>query len=120
MENKKYELLENDTIVINDGKTTLYRIRAIKDFGDVKSGDLGGYIESEDNLSIREICWIYDNAWVYDNARVFGDAKVYNNAKIYGNAWVYDNARVYGYTRVSGVARVSGNDYTKCVKSIHD
>ena len=90
MENKKYELLENDTIVINDGKTTLYRIKAIKDFGDVKSGDLGGYIESEDNLSIREICWIYDNA------------------------------RVFGYTRVSGVSRVSGNDCTKSVKSVHD
>ena len=46
---KKYRLLKNDTITV-DGKT-LYRIEALRDFADVKKGDKGGYIESEDNLS---------------------------------------------------------------------
>ena len=38
---KKYELTE-ETIKINDNQT-LYRIKALKDFGDVKAGDLGSF-----------------------------------------------------------------------------
>ncbi|WP_375616758.1 hypothetical protein [Bartonella sp. AP58NXGY] len=37
---KKYEL--TDEKIEFDGYLTLYRIRALKDFGDVKAGDLGG------------------------------------------------------------------------------
>ena len=43
---------------------TLCRIKALKDFGDVKAGDLGGYIEDYKNLSHDGNCWIYDNAKV--------------------------------------------------------
>ena len=45
--NKKYELLENDTIEIGlkSYEHTLYRIRSLRDFGDVEKGQLGGYIE---------------------------------------------------------------------------
>jgi len=99
----------------------LYRIQALKDFGDVKAGDLGGWIESERNLSQDGNCWvsddarIYGNAWVYDNAlvshnaRVYGDAWVYDDALISGNAWVSGNARVYDDVLISGKAWVSGN-----------
>lgn len=48
MEDKKYELTDN-TIEYNE--KTLYQIKALKDFVDVKAGDLGGYIEKESNLS---------------------------------------------------------------------
>ena len=41
---KKYEMFkEKETDV-------LYRIRALRDFGYVKKGDIGGYIEKEENL----------------------------------------------------------------------
>ncbi|MGN6746796.1 hypothetical protein, partial [Neisseria sp. P0024.S002] len=63
MENKKYELVKEDSIVV-DG-FILYRIRALKDFYVVKAGDLGGYVESEDNLSHEGYAWIYDEAKVY-------------------------------------------------------
>lgn len=53
---RKYELLTNDTETING--ITLYRIRALRDFGDVKAGDLGGYIQSEHNLSHEDHFWI--------------------------------------------------------------
>ena len=59
---KKYELTEETFTVF--GKT-LYRIRAVRDFGSVKTGEFGGYIEKEENLSH------FDNAWVYGNAKVF-------------------------------------------------
>ena len=78
---KKYELLLEDKIEYK--RKTLYRIRALRDFSNVKAGDIGGYIESEKNLSHNGNCWIYDNAWV------FGDAKVYDNARVYGSAKVY-------------------------------
>ena len=45
---KKYRLDETDRIDFYDH--TLYRIIALKDFSDVKAGDKGGYVESEDNL----------------------------------------------------------------------
>lgn len=71
--NKKYELTSETKIVVNK---TLHRIRALRSFADVKTGDLGGWIESEKNLSHDGNCWVYDNARVSDDARVFGNALV--------------------------------------------
>lgn len=48
--NKKYELIE-EYKVINGHK--LYRIQAIKDFSDVKEGELGGYIEFQKKIISR-------------------------------------------------------------------
>ena len=64
---KKYRLTEETTKV---GNRPLYRIQALRDFGNVTKGDIGGYIESEKNLSQD------GNAWVYGNARVYGDADI--------------------------------------------
>ena len=76
---KKYELTEETFTVF--GKT-LYRIRAVRDFGSVKTGEFGGYIEKEENLSH------FGNAWVYGNAKVYGDAKVSGKACVCGDAEV--------------------------------
>ena len=109
---KKYELT-NETIELYG--RTLHRIKALKDFNDVKKGDIGGYIEKEDNLSQYGNCWVYDNACVYDNAKVFGCAFVRSNAKVFGCARicecakVYDYAEVYEYAKVYGRAMVYGN-----------
>ena len=78
--NKKFELLLDDTIEVFGRK--LFRIKAITDFGDVKKGELGGYIEKEENLSH------HGNAWVSDDARVSGDAWVSGDAEVSGNARV--------------------------------
>ena len=103
---KKYELT-NETIELYG--RTLYRIKALKDFNDVKKGDIGGYIEKEDNLSQYGNCWVYDNACVYDNAKVFGCAFVRSNAEVFGNAYVSDDAKVYGEAYVYGHAMIYGN-----------
>ena len=39
---KKYELVPDRQIIV--AGTTLYRIRALKDFGKVKAGNLGGFV----------------------------------------------------------------------------
>lgn len=103
---KKYKLTD-ETISLNGA--TLYRIEALKDFGEIKKGDKGGFIESEDNLSHEGNAWVYDDACVYDNALVTDDACVSDNARVYGNSLVYSNAQVYNNARMCGNARVCGN-----------
>lgn len=86
---KKFELT---TDRIEENGTTLYRIKALIDFGDVKAGELGGYVEKETNLSQYGNAWVYDDAWVFDNARVYGDAQVCDDARVFDNAQVSGNA----------------------------
>ena len=66
--NNKYELTDETK---NFCGITLHRIRALRDIPSVKvkSGDLGGWIEKESNLT------------QYGNAMVGGDAKVFDDAK---------------------------------------
>ena len=128
MKNNKYRLILED-YKINYGRK-LYRIEALKDFGIVKAGELGGYIESENNLSFDGEAWVCENAEVFDDARVCNNALISGNARIYGNAivsnratvggnaliydnalifdeaWVYGNAYVCGNAKVFGTARV--------------
>ena len=99
----------------------LHRIEATEDFGNVKKGDKGGWIEKEGNLSQNGNAWVcgdakvFGNAWVFGNAKVYGnawvcgDAKVFGNAKVYGDAEVYGNAKVYGDAWVCGDTEVCGN-----------
>lgn len=101
-EEKKYELIELD----GGG---LYRIRAVRDFGFVKTGDMGGFVEGEHNLSHDGTCWIYDNALVYDNARVQDDARIFNRVHVCGSATISGKARFYNDVYVFGKATVSGN-----------
>ena len=103
---KKYELT-NDIVQIF-GKT-LHRIKALRDFGDVNAGGLGGYIETESNLSHDDTAWVSGDAMAYDNARVYGNARVSGNARVYGNAVVSGNALVSGDARVYNNAWVYGN-----------
>ena len=111
MENK-YKLTDE---TINLCGKKLRRIKALKDFEDVKKGDKGGFIEDEHNLSHDGNSWVcdnarvYSNAWVYGNARVCDNAMVCGDARVCGNAWVYGNARVCDNAMVCGDARVCGN-----------
>jgi len=56
--------------------TSFYRIEALKDFSDVKKGDLGGYVQKESNLSQKGDCWIYNNARVSGNSSISEDARI--------------------------------------------
>lgn len=121
---KKFEI-ENEVIRPFGGFA--YRIRALKDFSDVKEGDLGGYVESMSNLSQYGDCWIYDNAMalnnsrveenaqirenvqVYDNAVVGGNAKMFGNSKAYESSTVYGNAKMFAFSRAFGKSEVFGN-----------
>lgn len=104
----KYELTER---VYND----FYRIRALRDFGNVRAGELGGLVQAERNLSHFGHCWVYENArvggeaFVDDNASVSHRAAVWGDARIYEHAIIKDSAVVQGHASVSGCAVVGGN-----------
>ena len=94
---KKYELVTDMSISVLGRK--LFKIRALVDFttkwGEtVHAGDLGGYLEKEENLS-------------HD-----GDAWVFGNAKVYGDAWVYGNAKVCGKNHILTVGPIGSRNAT--------
>lgn len=109
---KKYELTD-ETFEI--GGRVLHRIRALKNFGAIKEGDVGGLIESEKNLSQEGNCWVDGDAMVADDANVSGDALILGNAQVYenavvkGNAEVEDTAKVHGSAQVFGRAKICGD-----------
>ena len=103
----KYELTNNIKKTLRTFGRTLHQIKALKDFGDVKKGDLGGWIEGYSNLSQLDNAWVYDDASVFDHACVFGDAQVRDNARVFDHAQVLGQAKVYNYACVYGYAHVN-------------
>ena len=99
---KKYKLLPENKIEIYEKtlyqiqayEKTLYQIQAIVSFGSVLDGELGGYIETEKNLSQENNAWVYDGAWVSGDAWVYGDARVSGNARVSGDARVYGKLKL--------------------------
>src|ERR1700720_202047 len=122
---KKYELVPDRQIVV--AGTTLYRIRGVKDFGNVKGGALGGFLQSERNLSHDGNCWVADDAQVYDEAVITDDAQirgrgrvydhghvsdkgqVLGNAQVFEHGWVFKNGLVFDNSKVFGAAQVRDN-----------
>ena len=106
MNNKKYKL---SNITMKFEGRRLYRIRALRDFSDVDAGELGGWVESENNLSQEGDCWIYDNAKCVDNARMYDNSTIYNNSEMHHNARMYDNSTIYDDGKMYDNARMYDN-----------
>lgn len=109
----KYELTDET----HPTRPQLHRIRALRNIPEtgVKRGDLGGWIESEGNLS-----QVSGTAWVSGTARVFGTAQVFDNAHVSGTAQVFDNARVFESRHVITIGPVGSEDRTVTIHRIVD
>ena len=80
---KKYEFTgETKEIRLLFRTATLHRIRATVAFGIVEVGDLGGWIEKEENLSHEGKAWVWGNAEVCGNAKVWGNAEVFSASHV--------------------------------------
>lgn len=136
---KKYELTGiRGTGQLRTSTHKVQRIRALRDINNpgmplIRAGDLGGFVESEANLSQEGECWIaadaavVSQAKVLDNALVTGEAYVCSSAVVEGNAivagraciahhavvtdraLVQDSAMVLVFSRIEGDAKVEGN-----------
>ena len=117
----KYRITD-ETIEV-DG-VILHRIRLVRRLEAMPAGYIGGWVESEHNLSHQGDAWIEGDSMVFGDARVEGDATVRYGAKVSGNSVVRgkatvsqsavrDNAVVEDFAvlveaDVSGNGRVSG------------
>lgn len=89
---KKYEILKDQSITLNGH--TLYRIKLLRQIFSIPSGVLGGFIESENNLSQEGDCWVAEEAAVYGNAKVMDNAWVGGSARIHGNSIIRENCLI--------------------------
>lgn len=105
---KKYELI-GEGFYVNNSKLRCRQIKALRDFGNIKAGDLGGYIETEENLSHQGNCWVHKDSYVLGNASVRDNACVGPFVFVSDNAQVFDNASVGGYPYDSGSVSIYGN-----------
>ena len=62
-----------------------------------KKGELGGFIEKEENLSQEGDAWVSDNAQVFGDAQVSGTARVYDDACVSGTACLKSDADHCGF-----------------------
>lgn len=114
---KKYEI----TNIPHPKYPWLHRIRARMQVNEqVAPDDLGGFVESEHNLSQDGSCWIYDRAIccgeavVENEARMFDDTLARDSALIKGDARLYDRAAAEGQCiircgEIKESGRVAGN-----------
>lgn len=104
---KKYELTGETKE--HNGRV-LHRIKALRDIPrhEIFAGALGGWLETENNLSHDGDAWVGEDAIVYQNALVSDGAYVGGMAKVLGNAQVYDHAEVSGAAVVRDCAYIRG------------
>ncbi|MCG0998892.1 hypothetical protein LG413_12290 [Acetobacter persici] len=93
---------------------TLHRIRAVRSFGNVQAGDLGGWVETDGNhkegrttrlpnLSHDGDCWLYGDAKAFAGANVNGDAKMKGLAQAFGEAVVGGSSIVADHAVIDGL-----------------
>lgn len=100
---KHFEL--TDKFIINAFGIKLLQIKCTRKIKHADVGDLGGYIEKEDNLSGD--AWVSGDAKVSGNAQVSGDAKVSNNNEHCGfDCFGSANRHTHAYKTQSGEVEI--------------
>ncbi len=92
---RKYQILNSDKDLLlfppkvlvdyELGPITCYRIIALKDFtlidgSKVRQGEIGGYVESENNLSQNGSCWIDKTSAVIHKGKLFDNVIMTDNS----------------------------------------
>ena len=94
-------------------EVTLFRIQALRDIPEhnVLAGDIGGWIESESNLSQFGSAWVSENGAVFDSAVCMVGAHITGNARQYELCVSRGNATLGGHAQQCGTSQISGNSY---------
>lgn len=110
---KKFELTDN--FVINALGIKLFQIKCTKAFKNANEGDLGGYVEKEENLSQS------GDAWVYGDARVEND-HMHCGFDCFGSCNRHTHAYMTNENKVEircGCFRGSIEEFERKVKETH-
>ena len=112
--NKKFEL---SNITMEYKGRTLYRIKATKDFSDVNKGDLGGWVQYEENLSQQGNCWLYDDSKCMDESRVTDNSIMRDFTEMYNCSKMHDYSKMYDYSKMHNYSKMYSDsiiyDYSK-------
>ena len=104
--NAKYEI----TGIAHEKYPLLHRIRALRDIGsEIKAGDLGGFVESEGNLSFEA----EDDAWIFNDAIAAGEGHVDKGSVLRERAIVCGCAYASHGTEMSGDSRAEDDAYIR-------
>ena len=105
---KKYEITNSYIYV---GIHKLYRIRATRDIQNpykiIHKGELGGYIEKEDNLDPYDESWIESGVHLCDNSKVKDFAYLSGNITLFSNSVISDNVSIFA----DGEIQIFGNTH---------
>jgi len=96
----KYELIDIDKNSNEYAHGLRYRVKALRDFSDIKAGDVGGFVTSEHNLSQNGDCWVYDDAKMFDNSEIHNDAKMHNNSEMHNNSKMLNNSEMFDSSKM--------------------
>lgn len=111
IKNKKYTFTGKRELI--DNNIVLFQIEATKDFNNIKAGDIGGWIESDKNLSHTGNCWIDKNTHVYGDVNISGDIYI-ENSTINGSQINLKTVESMYPTKLHHIinSNISGNDIT--------
>lgn len=131
IENDYAAILQHDTIKIKhpskkgEVAVDLYRIIATKSFklynskgeviATVNKYDIGGFVESIDNLDPDNPVWIDHSARVFDSAKLLAGSYMRNNALLYENATAI-HSELAGHCRIHGSAIVENSQILDLVE----
>lgn len=110
----KYEFTNNKKLMFEQ---TLIQIQATKDFTradgfKVKKGDLGGFIQSEQNLSQDGLCWLDETSCALHSARILDDALALNGSILRDSSVLCEKTTLKDST-ICGKASISGESQIK-------
>jgi len=108
---ERVKLTDNKKVIFDGIEFT--QVELLVDIQEYKKGDLGGWVESIDNLKNPETGdiegAILGEACIYNNAVIFDNAIVRDNATIHRDAMIFGNALVKGYVEVTYNGKVKDN-----------
>lgn len=85
-------------------ENNLLRIKALKDFSNVKKGDFGGLIHNKNNLSQKGNCWLDYNSTITnesiirDNVRIKGNVLISGKSVLKGEVEINGNVSIHDST----------------------
>ena len=109
-QSKKYQILKGQYVDFRHPtdkrkrEVRLYRIIALRSFMcngvQVNKEEIGGYIESEKNLSQEGTAWVFYTAKIFDDAFIGDDSRVGDTASVYGNAKVFGSSKILYHSSI--------------------
>lgn len=121
----KFQILKSDYIDFRHPTdkrqriVRLYRIISLRELSipgnyNVALNEIGGYVESEANLSHDGNCWIANSAKVFDRAQITDDSLVKDDAAVFEDAMVKGNSIISNYARVRGNPEILDGIISDC------